>query len=259
VSTAVKGEPLGTFYGTDWIRCRYEVADADNHVTNAAGVDVDVNALCRSAKAPNGSLYVDADGFPLIDNANRVLGNPNPKWIAGIRNSFTFYKRLQVSGLVDVKKGGVNWNGTRLALQRFGTSDYTNPRADCSTGLDKCVGNEKVFGKTIEKSPGVVGPGADKSVPVGENWWRAGVENSGYIKLREISVAYTLDTRRIRELTGLASIDLRLGARNIYTWSHYKGVDPETNLEGSLGIGRGQDYFNNPQTRSVTFTVGLNR
>ena len=86
-----------------------------------------------------------------------------------------------------------------------------------------------------------------------------GVENAGYVKLREISVAYTLDTPRIRALTGLASVDLRLGARNIYTWSRYHGVDPETNLEGSLGIGRGQDYFNNPQTRSLTFTVGLNR
>ena len=29
-SVAVKGEPLGTFYGTDWVRCRYGVADADN-------------------------------------------------------------------------------------------------------------------------------------------------------------------------------------------------------------------------------------
>jgi TonB-linked SusC/RagA family outer membrane protein len=270
-SVAVKGEPLGSFYGTDWIRCRYEVPDADNHTTNAAGADVDVNSLCRGAKAPNHALYVDADGFPLVDDANRVIGDPNPKWIAGLRNTFTLYKRLQISGLVDIKKGGQNWNGTRLALQRFGTSSYTTPRADCSAGLTKCVGNEKVFGQTIEKSPGVVGPGAGKSVPVGENWWRAGlgnnfngptgqgVENAGYVKLREISLSYTLDTPRIRALTGLASVDLRLGARNIYTWSHYHGVDPETNLEGSLGIGRGQDYFNNPQTRSLTLTVGLNR
>jgi hypothetical protein len=34
-------------------------------------------------------------------------------------------------------------------------------------------------------------------------------------------------------------------------------VDPETNLEGSFGIGRGQDYFNNPQTRSLIFTINL--
>jgi TonB-linked SusC/RagA family outer membrane protein len=269
VSTAVKGEPLGAFYGTDWVRCRYEVADADNHYTNLAGADVDINALCRSGNAPNHSLYVDEDGFPGIDAANRVLGNPNPDWMSGIRNNFTLFRKLQISSLVDVKKGGVNWNGTRLALQRFGTYGNTAARAICDEDLN-CTGNEQTFGVTIEKSPGVVGPGANTAVPVGENWWRAGlgnnfngptgqgVENSGYVKLREISVAYTWENRRVREMTGFNSIDFRLAGRNLHTWADYIGIDPETNLEGAYGIGRGQDYFNNPQTRSFIFTVSFN-
>jgi hypothetical protein len=132
------------------------------------------------------------------------------------------------------------------------------------------VGNEQKFGVTIEKSPGVVGPGANKATPVGENWWRAGlgnnfngptgqgVESSSYVKLREISVAYTWENRRVRDLTGFASVDFRVSGRNLGTWSDYIGIDPETNLEGAYGIGRGQDYFNNPQTRSFIFTVSLN-
>jgi len=271
VSLAVRGQPLGTFYGTDWVRCRYGIADADNVQSTSLGESTDINALCRAAKAPNGALFVDADGFPLLDPANRVLGNPNPDWISGIRNSVTLFRKLQLSALVDVKKGGVNWNGTRLALQRFGTVGNTAARADCSAGIDACVGNEKVFGKTIEKSPGVVGPGADKSVPIGENWFRAGlgnnfngptgqgVEDAGYVKLREISATYMWDKPRVRNLTGFTSIEFRLAARNLHTWTDYSGVDPETNLEGSFGIGRGQDYFNNPQTRSFILTVSLNR
>jgi hypothetical protein len=62
----------------------------------------------------------------------------------------------------------------------------------------------------------------------------------------------------VRNLTGFASIDFRLAGRNLHTWTDYSGVDPETNLEGAYGIGRGQDYFNNPQTRSFIFTVSLN-
>jgi TonB-linked SusC/RagA family outer membrane protein len=268
-SLAVKGEPLGTFYGTDWVRCRYGVADADNVQSTSLGESTDINALCRAANAPNGSLFVDANGFPLLDPANRVLGDPNPDWISGIRNTFTLYKKLQLSALVDVKKGGVNWNGTRLALQRFGTIGNTAVRADCSAGVAACTGNEKVFGRSIEKSPGVVGPGKDKSVPIGENWWRAGlgnnfngptgqgVEDAGYVKLREISATYTWENARVRNLTGFTAIEFRLAARNLHTWSDYSGVDPETNLEGSFGIGRGQDYFNNPQTRSLIFTINL--
>ena len=269
-SVAVRGEPVGTFYGTDWVRCRYDVADADNVQATSLGQSTDINALCRAANAPNHALFVDANGFPLQDPANRVLGNPNPNWISGIRNAFTIYKKFQVSALVDVKNGGVNWNGTRLALQRFGTFGATAARADCSKGVSACTGNEKVFGKTIEKSPGVVGPGADKSVPIGENWYRAGlgnnfngptgqgVEKASYVKLREISAAYTWESAQVRNLTGFTSIEFRLAARNLKTWTDYSGVDPETNLEGSFGIGRGQDYFNNPQTRSFIFTVNFN-
>ena len=268
-SLAVKGEPVGTFYGTDWVRCRYGVADEDNVQSTSLGETTDINALCRGANAPDGALFVDEDGFPILDPANRVLGDPNPDWISGIRNGFTLFKKFQISTLIDIKKGGVNWNGTRLALQRFGTIENTAVRADCSAGVDACVGNEKVFGVSIEKSPGVVGPGANTSVPIGENWWRAGlgnnfngptgqgVEDAGYVKLREISAAYTWENARVRNLTGFTSIEFRLAARNLKTWTDYSGVDPETNLEGSFGIGRGQDYFNNPQTRSLVFSINL--
>jgi hypothetical protein len=153
----------------------------------------------------------------------------------------------------------------------LGSFGGTAVRAECRAGFEAWVGIEKVFGMSIENSPGVVGPGADKSVPIGENWYRAGlgnnfngptgqgVEDAGYVKLREISATYMWDQARVRELTGFTSIEFRLAARNLKTWTDYTGVDPETNLEGSLGIGRGQDYFNNPQTRSLILTISLNR
>ena len=268
-SVAVRGQPLGTFYGTDWVRCRYGIADADNFQSTSLGESTDINALCRAAKAPDGSLFVDANGFPIQDPANRVLGDPNPDWISGIRNVFTLYKKFQISTLVDIKKGGVNWNGTRLALQRFGTYANTAARATCDENL-VCTGNEQEFGVTMEKSPGVVGPGRGKKVPVGQNWWLdglgnnfngptgQGIEDGGYVKLREISAAYTWESARVRSLTGFTSIEFRLAGRNLSTWTDYSGIDPETNLEGSFGIGRGQDYFNNPQTRSLIFSINLN-
>jgi TonB-linked SusC/RagA family outer membrane protein len=269
VSTAVKGQPVGIFYGTDWVRCRYEVADADNIQPTTLGDNTDVNALCRSKNAPNHSLFVDKNGFPLQDPANRVIGDPTPTWTGAIRSNFTLYRKLQISTLVDIKKGGDNWNGTRLALQRFGTIAYTANRATC-TSSTACTGNLQTFGQTIEKSSGMVGPGAGTAVPVGENWWRVGlgnnfngpsgqgVEDGGYIKLREISLAYTFEGNWVKGLN-LGSVDVRLSGRNLRVWTKYSGIDPETNLEGALGVGRGQDYFNSPQTRSFVLTFGLNR
>ena len=269
VSGVVKNQPVGVFYGTDWVRCRYDVPDNDNIQSTSLGDATDINALCRTAKAPNGSLFVDAKGFPLADEKNRVLGNPNPDWTGSIRQGLTLYKHVTLSALVDIKHGGVVWNGTRLALQRFGTVASTADRATCTTS-SSCTGNEKQFGISIEPSPGVVGPGAKKSVPIGENWYRVGlgnnfngptgqgVEDGGFVKLREISAAYTIDQPWVHGW-GASSVDVRLSGRNLALWTKYTGIDPETNLQGAIGIGRGQDYFNNPQTRSIALSVQVNR
>jgi hypothetical protein len=234
-------------------------------------------AVCRAAGAPDGALYVGANGFPIVDPQNRVAGDPNPDWQAGIRLGARLYKRITLSTLVDVRRGGDVWNGTRAALQSYGTSKFTENRATCTgTGANQsCTGNEQVFGRGGWYDGPVVGPGAGKAVPIGENWFRAPsaagpgignnfngpqaqfVEDGGFTRIREVSVAYTIDGARLRSVLGMSSVDLRLAGRNLFLWTDYQGIDPETNLQGPIGAGRGQDYFNNPQTRSWVINVTL--
>jgi hypothetical protein len=106
-------------------------------------------------------------------------------------------------------------------------------------------------------------------VLIGESWYTGlGTSNSniveefaedgGYTKLREISIAYTLDNSAIRRM-GFGSVDLRVAGRNLHTWSSYSGFDPETNLAGASALLQGYDFFNMPQTRSIVFSVGINR
>jgi TonB-linked SusC/RagA family outer membrane protein len=268
VSAAVPGKPIGTFFGSDFVRCRFDVADASNIQSNRAGADIDINAACRNAGAANGAMYVDADGFPLLDQTNYAIGDPNRNFLLGVRTGVTLFKKLQVSALVDIANGGVNWNGTRGALQSYGTSGFTSDR-----------GAQKTFGSEILPGP-VVGPGAGRAVAVGEGWFRSAaatkdrgpglgnnfngptsqfVEASGFTRLREVSLAYSLDNRFVKNTLRLSSLDVRLAGRNLWLSTDYSGIDPETNLSGPIGPGRGQDYFNNPQTRSWVISVNLNR
>jgi hypothetical protein len=85
------------------------------------------------------------------------------------------------------------------------------------------------------------------------------VEQGGYTKLREISVAYTWSGGFVRQKMGLSSVELRLAGRNIYTWSSYSGLDPEMSIAGPAAPGGGSDWFNSPQTRSFVISVGLSR
>ena len=216
---------------------------------------IDISAGC--AGAPKGALYIDESGFPVYDPEDRPIANAEPNWTGSVRTSFR-YGKVQFSALIDHKQGGDVWNGTRGALHNFGTSKDTEIR-----------GQTRTFGKDF--MPGAVaGPGAGTPVVIDADWFTdlgngfgpvasQFMEDGTYTKLREISVAYTFDQPWVGRSLGLNSIDLRVSGRNLATWTDYTGMDPEANLGGAENLIQGIDYFNNPQTRSIVISVGLNR
>jgi len=236
---AVLGSRVGVLRGNDFARC---------------GI---TSSISCAAGTPTGALYIDPSGFPIRDPEIRVIMDPTPRWTGSVSTSLR-YKKWTVSGLLDIKHGGQIWNGTKGALYNFGTHKDTEIRGD-----------SVVFGQSYLPGP-VGGPGAGKKVQIGQGWFTGlgsgfgpvasqFIEDGGFVKLREISVGYSLNGEWVDRLFGLSSIDLRVAGRNLKTWTKYTGIDPETNLAGAeVGL-RGVDYFNNPQTRSFAFTVTLNR
>jgi TonB-linked SusC/RagA family outer membrane protein len=247
---AMPGYAVGSWFDYDLARCRY---GEDNVVGG-----IDINAACQAAGAKNGALYIDEDGFPIGDDKQRIVGNPLPKWTAGISTSLTLNKKWRFSALVDIRHGNKIWNGTRGALYNFGVHKDTEIRDDPT----------QVFGKTFY--PGeVTGPGAGKAVTIDQSWFQGlgssftgygaqFLEDAGFVKLREVSVAYTLDQPWVGRVLGARSLDVRLSGRNLGLWTKYKGIDPEGNLTGT-DASRGLDWFGNPLTKSYSLTFSLNR
>jgi hypothetical protein len=251
------GQPVGVFRDYDYVRCGRGVILDDG---SPGGYDVDANC----GNAPKGALYIDDGtfsstglaGFPVPDySTTRVMGDPNPDWTGSFIPTFR-YKKWTFSGLLDIRKGGQVYNGTRYALIHFGTAKETNRRGD-----------DVVFGDTYFKNEKVAGPGAGQTATLSEEFFRYDYgfavgtgfyEDGSFVKLREISVGYTATEPWVRSI-GLSSIDIRVAGRNLHTWTDYKGVDPETNLVGAETGARGIDWFNNPQTRSWIISLTLNR
>jgi TonB-linked SusC/RagA family outer membrane protein len=246
-SRAVQGYPLGALWGT-----AFDVKE-------------------------DGTYNTDANGFPkLADNGTeRVIGNPNPQWRGGLNNTFT-YRGLSLNVLVDHVHGTDVWNGTKGALYFFGTAgelaqettisaaqaakliDY-NGSTLASTHHANTDGSYTFRGKVQNFGSG--------DVILDEQWYRNGlgngftggpatpfIEHVNYTRLREVTLNYNLRQDWLRNATKLSSIDLSVTGRNIYLWTNYTGVDPETNLTG-VSNGRGLDYFNNPSTRSIIFSI----
>ncbi len=77
------------------------------------------------------------------------------------------------------------------------------------------------------------------------------------MKWRDVSISYTNDGRWLHSI-GFNRIELMVGGANLITWTDYTGLDPDANLT-SQTVGRGFEYFNNPQIRSFTFAISLIR
>ena len=245
--------PIGVFFGSDFVRFGNGSLDT--------ATDVDIDATYTGWNA--GDVYIHSDGYPQQDPQSRVIGDPNPAWTASIRNNVRIGDDLRISALLDFRYGGQMWNGTRGALAFYGTHADLEPYQG--------AGQNETFGETFLPQYDVAGPGAGTSVPINwSTWFLDGIgsyffgpvsqfiEDGGYVKLRDISVAYTIRGQDWLTRMGFTTLDVSVSGRNLKTWTDYTGIDPESNLNGQT-LGQGLEYFNNPQTRSFAFNFTLAR
>lgn len=221
---AIAGQPYGVIYGGGWLR-------------NSAGqiiIDDD----------PTSFYY----GFPLADPVLKVLGDPNPDWIGGISNTFT-YKSWSLTGVIDIRQGGDIWNGTKGALVYFGMSKLTENR-----------GTTKVF-QGVKASDGAPN---DIVATLTEDWYEDNgggfgsvaedfIEDGSYVRLRQLALTYSVNPKYLKR-SPFSSIDISFVGTNLWLSTDYTGVDPETSLTGANNS-LGMDYFNNPGTKSYGVKV----
>ncbi len=243
-SRAVVGSPFGSLYGGRWLR------DASGNVV------IDDSG----SSDPNAADYNPAKGFPIADVEEGIIGDPNPDWLAGIRNTFT-YKGFSLSGLIDIRHGGDIWNGTEGALRSIGTSAATENRGDPFTF-------EGVLGH-LDNDGNIVSSGTtnNQSVVLDENWYRLGngsgfgaineqfIQDGGWVRLRDITLSYTLNPKWFKK-SFIRSAEFSVSGRNLWISTDYTGVDPETNLTGTGSFrANGFEYFNMPGTKSYSFSL----
>jgi hypothetical protein len=254
IGSSTLGFAPGVIRGQDFARCGITAPINGFDVTAACG-----------AGAPVGALFLGADGMPILDPVDRVIGDPNPHHTMSFTTAVHIGSHFTVSGLVDVRKGGDVWNGTRGILDYFGTGIETLSRTT----------TDGTFGVNVltDKYPVVAGPGvgvvAFRTMADWQNWYNNNgggfgpigaqfVEDGSFTKWRELSVTYSIDGWLPRRLGGFSSIDVRLSGRNLHTWTRYKGLDPEANLGGAEFLTQGLDFFNNPEVRSFVVALSFN-
>ena len=157
----------------------------------------------------------------------RFLGSPVPTFEVGFAPSLVFARAVTVAALVDSRSGFrvVNQSGRLRCVAVCAELYMPNASQDQQT---RAVDGNDAFG--------------------------AWIEDGAFIRLRELSVAWTLPPTLSRRI-GARSSTVVLAGRNVLMHTKYTGLDPEASYTGQSSIGQ-IDLFTLPLPR--TLSVRLN-
>jgi TonB-dependent starch-binding outer membrane protein SusC len=207
------GEPAGVFYGSYAARnCQTGALLLDSlgrYRRSNQTADMGATLAIREALS----------GGTCNDSLNKVIGDPNPKWMGSFLNEFTLAKKVRVRALLD----GV-----------FGNKIMNLSTRAQNAGI---ASNSKSYERELLPygDPRKLPPGYNARTQGIFEYW---IEDGTFVKLRELSASYTLDGLGVQRYFR-DGIDLTLSGRNLAVWTNYSGYDPEINLFGTNAGGIG--------------------
>lgn len=245
----------------------------ENYVINSFQGGVSVNATVGQPYGVlrgtgfqylNGSRVVNPSGY-YVAIADQVIGDPNPDWNGGFLSSVR-YRNFNFSFLIDVSRGGDVYSldmsygqATGVPESTAGLNDLGNPVRDPLTNGEDS-GGIILDGVQADGSRNTVRAPAESYSQL--FYWGTATRNpsqltvydASYVKLREVSLSYSLPADILDNIFQRAS--LSLVGRNL--WIIDKNL-PYADPESGLGAGNGQGYISGayPSTRSIGLRLDL--
>ena len=224
------GEPLGSFYGYRFKGIIQSDEDLSKLPTQTIAV-----------VEPGNPKFEDVNNDGVVNENDRVvLGNIQPKFTYGLSTKVA-YRNFDLFVSLSGSYGNKLFNEMRCRLER-GNGYYYNPLADVVNRWTKTNPSN-----TIAKASNATSIYTDDRF----------VEDASYLKIRNIQLGYTLPLRKI---TRDASLRLYVSLQNFFTFSGYKGYDPESNRSGSdetSALYQGIDNGTYPTSKTVLVGVGI--
>jgi len=228
-SVAISGQPLGVFYGT-YFATKSDgsmLLNSKGFVQKARGhYNYVKNTFGQSMPVPVQDY--DKNGQPTGTTLRKVIGDPNPKFIASVINTLN-YKHFSLRVQVDVVHGNqvMNWNKRMGYLFQGGAPQGLELTGKIPKGSSRP--NFFIF--------------------------QSFIEDGSYVKVRDVSLSYDLKIKKTKSF--LKSIRFSLDGSNLLSFDRYSGPDPEVNTDGQSNGVRGQDMANVPIPRTFRFGMSF--
>lgn len=190
--------------------------------------------------------WLNEDGTPYTGDLNPVIcGNTLPTWYGGWSNTFS-YKNFDMSIFFQFSGGNYIYNGTKATVSdmRYWNNSkevlenyWTEDRKDA-------MFPKPIYGDNISNG---------SSYPISD--W---VEKGDYLRLKNISLGYTFNTKNWASAIGISKLRVYAQAQNLFVLTGYSGMDPEVmSNTTNATLAPGTDKNTLPQARTFTFGVNL--
>ncbi|MEO5888769.1 MAG: TonB-dependent receptor [Ferruginibacter sp.] len=227
LNRAQEGEPLGVFYAK-------EFAGADPANGDALYVRNSLNSDGSKDRTTTNDVNEAADVR---------IGNPNPDFIYGFGNTFT-YKGLDLDVLLQGVSGNDIFNGGGQYMSASGSNGFDNQTRDQLNAWKK--------------------PGDITMVPEARLFYANGTDNSSryisdgsYLRVKAITLGYNLSPKLLSALH-IDRARFYVRAQNLFTITKYKGWDPEVNADyQATNIDQGVDFYSAPQLKTIVFGINI--
>ena len=227
------GQPLSVFYDLKKVGI-WQTSEADE-AKKFQGVpgEIKIQDVSGPEGKPDGKVDVNYDRV--------ILGSAVPKWSGGITNRFE-YKGFDLSFFVFARIG-------QMIQSRF--HDQFNNLAGRYNNLDID------YWTPINPTNDFPRPNQNQEFPKYSN--ALTYFDGSFVKVRNINLGYTLPASVAGRLR-MASLKVFTSINQPFIFatyrSRYKGIDPETQIDGEDGIGGGQINADiSPAVRVVTFGI----
>jgi TonB-dependent starch-binding outer membrane protein SusC len=228
---AQKGFPMGYFYGYKTAGIFQNASEVASYVSKD-GTKIQPNAL------PGDVRFKDLNGDGVIDSKDETqIGNPYPKFTYGLSLNLG-YQGFDLSVALYGNYGNQVWDGTH---------DFSRPISNYTT---------EILGRWTGEGTSNRIPRVTDNSELNQNWIRSSdlyLHDASFLRVKSVNLGY--DFKKMMPDIPLEQLRLYVSATNLFTFTKYKGMDPEIGY-GPTGWASGIDLGTYPQPKTVL--VGLN-
>jgi TonB-linked SusC/RagA family outer membrane protein len=199
------GHPANEFYGYVSNGIFENQKEVDAHALQQPGTE------SYNRTSPGDIRFVDMNSDGVINDGDRTyIGNPNPKFIYAMNNTFGF-RNFDLGIFLQGVYGNKIFNANNIYQEGMSVAENQTAR---TLGRWTGEGSSNYMPRAIYGDP-------NQNNRVSNRY----IEDGSYLRIKNITLGYTFP-RRLTQPLKLSSLRLYASCQNAFTFTHYSGFDP---------------------------------